>query len=57
MKNELKALHWTDGNMIGFLWKEYNYTVSVVNFEGIKCTPRITRRCLKSNIKEYQEVV
>lgn len=57
MKTELKSLHWTDGRMIGYLWKEYKDTVSVINFEGIKCKPRITRRCLKSNIKEYQEGV
>lgn len=56
MKTEMKALHWTDGKMIGYLWKEYKDTVSVINFEGIKCKPRITRRCLKSNIKEFQGV-
>jgi hypothetical protein len=56
MKKELKALHWIDGKMIGYLWKEYKDTVSVINFDGIKCTPRITRRCLKSNIKEFQGV-
>lgn len=56
MKTELKTLHWTDGKMIGYLWKEYKDTVSVINFEGVKCKPRITRRCLKSNIKEFQGV-
>ncbi|MCK5615732.1 hypothetical protein KAR91_78440 [Candidatus Pacearchaeota archaeon] len=51
----MKAIHSiNDGKFLGWLHKEYKNTVSLINFEGIKSKPKVSRGWRKASLKEYQ---
>lgn len=51
----LKPVYLKEGKLIGYLWKEYKETVSVINFVGIKSKPVISRGWRKSNLDGFEK--